>query len=250
MTFGEGSSQRTEAITFDVVDISYPYNAIFSFSTIIKFGAVIHQTYLCQKHPTARGVITILNNQKEACRCKDNEACATKNVHAIKATEDKEEGEPKPSKPDEAYKPEGVAPAEHTKKVPLCEDVPDRTVIICKGLSLLPLVAFFLRTIAPNRCYSGDAPLWAWRRRHSPSRPPPPAALFVLGRPIQIGGPTTDPTRVNRVLPDNCGHFANKPLSFLLINPQSTPIQNKFCFNLFSYKKAPMFPKIEPAIQA
>ena len=141
-------------------------------------------------------------------------------------------------------------PQSTQKKVPLCEDVPDRTVIICKGLSLLPLVAFFLRTIAPNRCYSGDAPLWAWRRRHSPSRPPPPAALFVLGRPIQIGGPTTDPTRVNRVLPDNCGHFANKPLSFLLINPQSTSIQNKFCFNPSSCIKAPMFPKIEPAIQA
>ena len=143
MTFGEGSSQRTETITFDMVDISYPYNAIFGQNTIIKFGAVIHQTYLCKKHPTTRGVITILDNQNEACRCKDNAACATKNVHAIEATEDKEEGEPKPSKSDEAYKPEGVVPTKHTKKVPLCEDVPDRTVIIGKGLSLLPLVAFF-----------------------------------------------------------------------------------------------------------
>jgi len=29
---------------------------------------------------------------------------------------------------------QGVSPAEHTKKVPLCEDVPDRMVIIGKGL--------------------------------------------------------------------------------------------------------------------
>ena len=29
---------------------------------------------------------------------------------------------------------EGVLPAEHTKKVPLCEDVPDRKVTIGKGL--------------------------------------------------------------------------------------------------------------------
>lgn len=29
---------------------------------------------------------------------------------------------------------EGVRPAEHTKKVPLCDDVPDRMVIIGKGL--------------------------------------------------------------------------------------------------------------------
>ena len=42
MTFGEGNSKRTEAITFDVVDISYLYNAIFSRNTIIKFGAAIH----------------------------------------------------------------------------------------------------------------------------------------------------------------------------------------------------------------
>jgi len=29
VTFGEGATQRTKAITFDVVDINYPYNAIF-----------------------------------------------------------------------------------------------------------------------------------------------------------------------------------------------------------------------------
>ena len=67
-------------------------------------------------------------------KCEDNVACATKNVHFIEATEDQEEGELKPSKPDEAYKPEDVTHAEHTKKIPLCKDVPDRTVIIGKGL--------------------------------------------------------------------------------------------------------------------
>ena len=61
-------------------------------------------------------------------------AYATKNVHAIEATEAEEEDDPMSSKPDEACRLEGVTPAEHTKKVPLCEDVPDRTVIIGKGL--------------------------------------------------------------------------------------------------------------------
>ena len=42
VTFGEGNTQRTEAITFNVVDICYPYNAIFGRNTIIKFGAIIH----------------------------------------------------------------------------------------------------------------------------------------------------------------------------------------------------------------
>ena len=35
ITFGEGNTQRTELITFDVVDITYPYNAIFGRNTIM-----------------------------------------------------------------------------------------------------------------------------------------------------------------------------------------------------------------------
>ena len=42
VTFSVGNTQRTEAITFNVVDINYPYNAIFGHNTIIKFAAVIH----------------------------------------------------------------------------------------------------------------------------------------------------------------------------------------------------------------
>jgi len=36
----------------------------------------------------------------------------------------------------------GGIPAEHTKKVPLCEDVPDRMVIIGKGLEEARLIQF------------------------------------------------------------------------------------------------------------
>jgi len=62
VTFGEGNTQRTKLITFDVVDITYPYNAIFGCKSIIKFAAVINQAYLCMKIPTPGGVITILGN--------------------------------------------------------------------------------------------------------------------------------------------------------------------------------------------
>ena len=61
VTFGEGATQRTEAITFDV-DINYPYNAIFGRNTLVKFAAVIHQSYLCMKLPSAGGVITVFEN--------------------------------------------------------------------------------------------------------------------------------------------------------------------------------------------
>jgi hypothetical protein len=57
-----------------------------------------------------------------------------KNVHAIEAANIKEEEEePKPPKFEQSHK-EGVMPGEHIKKVPLCEDVPDSTVTIGKGL--------------------------------------------------------------------------------------------------------------------
>jgi len=54
-----------------------------------------------------------------------------KNVHAIEAAKNEEEA--KPSKFEQPHKDE-VMPGEHTKKVPLCEDIPDRIVTIGKGL--------------------------------------------------------------------------------------------------------------------
>ena len=83
------------------------------------------------KLPTARGVVTVFGNQEEARRCEDNTSSPTKNVHAIEATELEDT---KAAAVDESQELEGVSPAEHTKKVLLCEDVPDRIVTIGKGL--------------------------------------------------------------------------------------------------------------------
>jgi len=138
ITFGEGAAQRTEAITFDVVDINYPYNAIFGRNTLVKFAAVIHQSYLCMKLHSAGGVITVFGNQEEARRCEDNASTANKSVHIIKTPGENTEaamGED----PEESG---GVSAAEHTKKVPLYEDVPDRMVIIEKGLEEARLIQF------------------------------------------------------------------------------------------------------------
>src|SRR6185503_20584780 len=83
VTFGEGAAQRTEVITFDVVDINYPYNAIFGHNTLVKFAAVIHQSYLCMKLPSTGGVVMVYSNQEEARWCEDNASTANKNVHVI-----------------------------------------------------------------------------------------------------------------------------------------------------------------------
>ena len=88
VTFSEGATQRTEAIAFDVVDINYPYNAIFGRNTLVKFAAVIHQPNLCMKIPSAGGVVTVYGNQEEARRCEDNAYSTNKTVHIIEASEE------------------------------------------------------------------------------------------------------------------------------------------------------------------
>ena len=111
-----------------MVDINYPYNAIFGRNTLVKFATVIHQSYLCMKLPTAGGIITVFGNQEEARRCEDNASPTNKNVHVIETRDDDTEAA-NSKEPEESG---GVA--EHMKKVPLCEDVPDRKVTIEKGL--------------------------------------------------------------------------------------------------------------------
>ena len=59
VSFGIGSNARTEQIAFDVVDMYYPYNALFGRETLNTFEAVISYSYLCMKMPAINGVITI-----------------------------------------------------------------------------------------------------------------------------------------------------------------------------------------------
>jgi len=148
VTFGEGSTQRTEAITFDVVDINYPYIAIFGSNTLVKFVAVIHQPYLCMKLPAAEGVITVFGNQEEAWRCEDNASSANKNVHVIETPEEDTEA----AAGEDPQASEGISLAEHTKKVPLCEDVPDRMVVISKGLEEAKEARLIQILVEQSRC--------------------------------------------------------------------------------------------------
>ena len=130
VTFDDDNTQRTKAITIDVVEINYPYNAIFGRNTLVKFAAVIHQPYLYMKLPIAGRVITVFGNWEEARRCEDNMSYANRNVHAIEVpgAENTEVAN------GETQELGGVSLAEHTKKVPLCEDVPDQMVTIGRGL--------------------------------------------------------------------------------------------------------------------
>jgi hypothetical protein len=47
VSFGTPKNPRIEYITFDVVDMTYPYNAIFRRGLLNTFKVALHSTYLC-----------------------------------------------------------------------------------------------------------------------------------------------------------------------------------------------------------
>ena len=59
VSFGGQKNARTEYVTFDVVDLYYPYNAIFGRGFANKFNIAIHLGYLCMKIPTLHDTITV-----------------------------------------------------------------------------------------------------------------------------------------------------------------------------------------------
>jgi hypothetical protein len=66
VSFGTPSNACTKYITFVVVDMSYPYNAIFRRGLLNTFEATLHLLYLCLKVPATLGVISVHGNQKGA----------------------------------------------------------------------------------------------------------------------------------------------------------------------------------------
>jgi hypothetical protein len=83
------------------------------------------------KIPTSGGFYLSSAARRRPEDVKDNTSLASKNVHAIKENKEEPEG----AAGAQAHEADGgVKLAEQTKKVPLCDDIPDRIVIIGKGL--------------------------------------------------------------------------------------------------------------------
>jgi hypothetical protein len=96
VSFGIVNNARTEQIAFDVVDIHYPYNALFGRGTLNAFEAVISYSYLCMKMPAINGVITVHGDQTEARNIEREYTPGRKNVHTIKEEEKEEKENMKP----------------------------------------------------------------------------------------------------------------------------------------------------------
>ncbi|XP_052152557.1 uncharacterized protein LOC127770800 [Oryza glaberrima] len=84
VAFGTDENKREEQILFDVVDISYSYNAIFGRATLNKFEAISHHNYLKLKMPGPAGVIVVKGLQSSATS-KGDLAEINRAVHNVEA---------------------------------------------------------------------------------------------------------------------------------------------------------------------
>jgi hypothetical protein len=135
VSFDTPANAHNEYITFDVVDMSYPYNAIFGRGLLNTFEAALHSIYLCLKVPTTLGVILVHGNKRDARNIEQGFAPGHRNVNCLQ--DEKVEGnssitrkEGKSSSTSRLIEPEC-----ETKRVPLDPRVPDKTVMISQDLA-------------------------------------------------------------------------------------------------------------------
>jgi hypothetical protein len=78
VSFGTPKSPHMEYITFDVIDMLYPYNAIFGSGLLNTFEAALHSGYLYLKITATFGVISVFGNQQDARKLRRVSCQATK----------------------------------------------------------------------------------------------------------------------------------------------------------------------------
>ena len=129
VSFETQANARTEYITFDVVDLYYPYNAILGRGFTTKFNAALHMAYLCMKIPALHGIISVRGSQKEARNIEKAIYRAQRNINAVESADKELEPSDMPrGKTD-------MAGQEETKLIPLEKELPDRKVTISSELS-------------------------------------------------------------------------------------------------------------------
>jgi hypothetical protein len=125
VSFGTPKNPHTEYITSDVVDMAYPYNAIFGRGLLNTFEATLHSAYLCLNVPATFGVISVFGSQQEAKNIEKGFTPGHKNVHFLREQRWKHEAQP----PIECRK--FIEAEGEFKNVPLDPRVLDK--IVCTG---------------------------------------------------------------------------------------------------------------------
>ena len=132
MSFGAAPNARSEQVTFNIVDMVYPYNAIMGHGSINMFEAAIHGFYLCMKIPGPQGVIIVYGDQQAAQNIEKVFVLGQRNVHCL-TTEREDNNSPRPAKNKKVNA--QLQSDEGTKMAPLDPATPKQTVLIIKGLS-------------------------------------------------------------------------------------------------------------------
>jgi hypothetical protein len=125
VTFGYIHNTRTEQVVFDIIDMEYPYNAIFVRGTLNAFEAILHPAYLCMKIPSEQGPIVVHGSQ-EATRRAEGSWTDSKAIHNIDVAEAYQQYK---------HKREKAASADQPKPMLLCEDIADQRVLLGSLLS-------------------------------------------------------------------------------------------------------------------
>jgi hypothetical protein len=132
LSFGVAPNARSEQVTFDIVDMVYPYNAIMGRGSINKFEAAIHRLYLCMKILGPQGAITVYGNQQAACNIERDFVPGQRNVHCLTAQREVPESASPTAKEHEKAQ---LQSNDGTKTVPLDQATPKQTVIISEDLT-------------------------------------------------------------------------------------------------------------------
>jgi hypothetical protein len=136
VSFDSLHNARAEYITFDVVDMHYPYNAIFGRGLLNTFKAALHSTYLCLNVPANLGVISVHGSQKDVSNIEKGFASGHSNVNCLQDEKIESCNDIGATKSRESFASKPAIELEcKTKKVPLDSRVPDKTVMISQDLS-------------------------------------------------------------------------------------------------------------------
>ena len=129
LSFGVAPNARSEQVTFDIVDMLYPYNAIMSRGSINKFEAAIHGLYLCMKISCPLGVITVFGNQQTARNIERDFVPGQRNVHCLTAQREV----PAPASPtNKQHDKAQLQSNDGTKTVPSTRPCPSRQSLSAK----------------------------------------------------------------------------------------------------------------------
>jgi hypothetical protein len=131
VSFGTPKNPRTEYITFDIVDMLYPYNTIFGRGLLNIFEAALHLGYLCLKIPATFSVISVFGSQQDAKNNEKGFALGHINVHFLREELEQHTTFASPHNAEALIEHKKAIEGEgEFKKVPLDPRVPDRVVCI------------------------------------------------------------------------------------------------------------------------